>query len=210
MDLFDNNNSNENEDIDLESGLDNSLFDTMSDDDLNNALEGIGDESNEADTTGKKSTVKTAIIAIIIGVVIVIVGLCIAGAVGGKQGQQGQEQVQEKVTSNAENKNEAASKSVDSSWVKISNSEKVTFNKDYKDLTFTVTGIEHYAKKVDSKGNLMIKTELTGSLSGLSGIYNLEVPYNKGARLIVGDEFTVKVLIGSYGEKSVVGSILWK
>jgi type II secretory pathway pseudopilin PulG len=92
-------------------------------------------------------------------------------------------------------------------WIEITDSENVEFNQDYVDMTFTVTNIKHYARSVDTNNNLVIKTALAGSISGLSGTYVIDVPYNKGVKLVVGDSFTVHVQLGSYNGKTVVGEI---
>lgn len=92
-------------------------------------------------------------------------------------------------------------------WVEISSTENVTFNDNYTDMTFTVTSIKHYARSVDTNNNLVIKTSLLGSISGLSGTYVLDIPYDKGVRLVVGDSFTVHVQLGTYNNKTVVGEI---
>lgn len=83
----------------------------------------------------------------------------------------------------------------------------ITFNADYSDLVFTITDIKHYVASVDAAGSLCIKTELTGSLAGLAGTFKLDVPFDKGTKLKVGQEFTVHVQMGTYGDKKVVGEI---
>ena len=92
-----------------------------------------------------------------------------------------------------------------SDWTEIDANQQVLFNNDYTSLTFTITGIKHLAHITNN--NLHIKTVLSGSLSGLSGTYEVEVPYNKGVMLSIGNEFTVNVLLGNYNQKTVVGDI---
>lgn len=228
MDLFDNDDSlfgdNQSDNLFGDDTSQGSLFDdtdTQQSDMFNNTSDqdlGVDFDSQPQDTTQKKSVTKTALIAIAIGVVGLIVVLCIAGAVGKSKEnentsvQNNTSSSQVNINNNTNNNNvvvENNTTNTESSWVIISNTENVDFNTEYKNLTFLITGIEHYAKRVDAKGDLMLKTTLTGSLSGLSGVYNLDVPYNKGVKLSVGDEFTVQVLIGSYSGKSVVGDIVY-
>lgn len=92
-------------------------------------------------------------------------------------------------------------------WTIITDSEEVQFNSEYTDMTFTVTNIEHKARVTDTNNNLVVKTTLQGSISGLSGTYELDVPYNKGVKLVVGNSFTVHVQLGTYNGKTVVGEI---
>lgn len=94
-------------------------------------------------------------------------------------------------------------------WTEIEDDAQITYNNSYSELTFTITGIKHYARSVDVNNNLVIKTTLTGSISGLSGTYSLDVPYNKGTKLVVGNQFTVQVLLGQYNGKTVVCDIVY-
>lgn len=89
-------------------------------------------------------------------------------------------------------------------WVEITNNEDVQIEDNYSDMTFTVTGLKFYARSVDTNNNLVIKCVVSGSISGLSGTYTLDVPYNKGVRLVVGNSFTVHVQLGTYNGKTVV------
>lgn len=176
---------------------------------------------------------KQAIIAIVVGVVGVIAVLLIAGAVNNKKQhtvdeQQQVQQVQEVQDSNsnvdnimnnseqansntASNSNETTVvlNSVDDGdkWIEITNSEAVTFNEEYSENVFTITSIKHLARTVDTNNNLVVKTKLQGSLSGLPGTYEIDIPYDKGVQLAVGDSFTVKVQLGTYNGKTVVGEI---
>jgi len=117
-----------------------------------------------------------------------------------QQSQQVQQQVQKPTAVTTVTDNEF-------NWVVITDSENVAFNDQYTEMTFTITGITHYARSVDVNDNLVVKTTLTGSISGLSGTYSLDVPYNKGTKLVVGNNFTVQVQLGTYNDKTVVGDI---
>lgn len=92
-------------------------------------------------------------------------------------------------------------------WTVITNKEDVQFNKEYSDMTFTITSIEHRARSVDTNNNLVVITNIQGSISGLSGTYELNIPYDKGVKLVVGSSFTVHVQLGTYNGKTVVGEI---
>ncbi len=90
-------------------------------------------------------------------------------------------------------------------WKEITDKEQVEFNVEPTDLTFTVTGIKHYAKVSDNI--VLIETRLTGSLSGVSGTYEIKVPYDKGIKLAIGNEFTVHVQLGNFNGKTVIGEV---
>lgn len=76
--------------------------------------------------------------------------------------------------------------------------------------TFTITGIKHYAKIVDDLGTVTLVSRLTGSISGLSGTFDLEIPYSKGIRLNIGNVFSIKYKIGEKSEKQIIYDIDYK
>lgn len=92
-------------------------------------------------------------------------------------------------------------------WQEIVSNEPIQFNTDYIECTFTITDIKHYARAVDVNDNLVVKSTISGNISGLSGTYSLDIPYVKGCKLGIGDSFSVMVQLGQYNGKSVVGEI---
>ena len=217
--------------FDTQNGFDNqnnqqqggNEFDGMFTDNINSS-----DDDNDSGNLKK-----TAIIAVIVGVVVIIGGLLLANAFKNnkeKPDENGVTIVEQPEESNngptqlppSQNANdimqsgnepssnttvyvEPTNKETDDSWTVIDDKQEIVFNGEYKELMFFITGIEHRAKLVDN--SLIVKTVLTGSLSGMSGTYELDVPYHKGVKLLVGQEFNVKVLIGSFNGKTVVGDI---
>lgn len=181
-----------------DSGFDPSEFDSMT-----NSNEDIED----ADTA--KGLKKNTIIVIIAGLVIIIAALMIwkkASASGQKSvyTQSADEVSQE---SNYQQSNNIAESNVSNSsseWTTLSGDQTIDNIKEVESQ-FTVTSIEHLARK--SGNEMQIKTHLRGSLSGLTGVYDLDVPYEKGTKLKVGDVFTVTVEVGSYNDSTVVGVI---
>lgn len=219
-DMFDFDTDTDGQDsVNQQSSVD--LFD-ISEDDLDSALNGQQDD-DDGETGQKRSVTKTAIIAIIIGIVVLVVILIIAGAVSKSKDNKDNTNSQSNNSVAHSNNSGSTTNGTDNTtgnvgaisggiataddWIKITSNEDVDFSDEYKTLTFMITSVEHFAKRVDAKGDMMIKTKLSGSLSGLSGTYSLDVPYEKGIKLSVGDEFAVKVLIGNYNGKSVIGDI---
>ena len=92
-------------------------------------------------------------------------------------------------------------------WTEITDFEALEYNTDYTELTFTITDIKHYVRTVDVNKNLSVKTSIIGSISGLSGTYVIDVPYEKGRLLQVGNSFTVQVKMASYKGRTVVDEI---
>lgn len=96
-------------------------------------------------------------------------------------------------------------------WIELSGTDDITFEGDYKEMTFTITGIDHYARKVDESGTMEVKSVLTGSIGGLPGTYTINIPYEKGVQLQQMDQkyltITVQILLGDYKGQTVVGDI---
>lgn len=76
--------------------------------------------------------------------------------------------------------------------------------------TFTITGIKNYAKVADDLGTVAIISRLKGSISGISGTFDLEIPYSKGIKLKVGNVFSIKYKLGKKGEKQIIYDIDYK
>lgn len=182
---------------------------------------------NDFDEDGKK---KRAFILGVVGVIIILGGLMIAGVItriskgsgkretasvktaveteastrGEKESRREEEAKRE---TKAESSTEAPVRRVsltDGGWDEIELSELAFSNVINGD--FTVTSIKAYVK--DSKtGEKTVKAVVTGGISGLSGTYELEIPYSKAERLAVGDSFSVKYRIAKLNDYTIVGDI---
>lgn len=182
---------------------------------------------NDFDEDGKK---KRAFILGVVGVIIILGGLMIAGVItriskssgkretasvktaveteastrGEKESRREEEAKQE---TKAESSTEAPVRRVsltDGGWDEIELSELAFSNIINGD--FTVTSIKAYVK--DSKtGEKTVKAVVTGGISGLSGTYELEIPYSKAEKLAVGDSFSVKYRIAKLNDYTIVGDI---
>lgn len=182
---------------------------------------------NDFDEDGKK---KRAFILGVVGVIIILGGLMIAGVItriskgsgkretasvktaveteastrGEKESRREEEAKQD---TKAESSTEAPVRRVsltDGGWDEIELSELAFSNVINGD--FTVTSIKAYVK--DSKtGEKAVKAVVTGGISGLSGTYELEIPYSKAEKLAVGDSFSVKYRIAKLNDYTIVGDI---
>lgn len=181
---------------------------------------------NDFDEDGKK---KRAFILGVVGVIIILGGLMIAGVItriskgSGKRetasvkaaveteastrGEKESRKEEEKQETKAESSTEAPVRRVsltDGGWDEIEISELAFSNVINGD--FTVTSIKAYVK--DSKtGEKTVKAVVTGGISGLSGTYELEIPYSKAEKLAVGDSFSVKYRIAKLNDYTIVGDI---
>lgn len=193
-------------------------FDTMN--------QQVEDNGNAQQDTGVK---KNSLIIIAAGVVVILAVIFIAPRVLNKSPNKNVDDIvqsEQPVNSNVNvdnivndnSSNDGTTSTTDNTviyntvdgdykWTSISDHEDVTFDDDYKEQIFTITNIEHRARAVDTNNNLVVITTLHGSISGLSGTYEIDVPYNKGVKLVVGNSFTVHVQLGTYNNKTVVGEI---
>lgn len=182
--------------------------------------------TNDFDEDGKK---KRAFILGVVGVIIILGGLLIAGVItrisksSGKRetasvktavetetstrSEKESRREEEKQETKAESSTEAPVRRVsltDGGWDEIELSELAFSNVINGD--FTVTSIKAYVK--DSKtGEKTVKAVVTGGISGLSGTYELEIPYSKAEKLSVGDSFSVKYRIAKLNDYTIVGDI---
>lgn len=183
--------------------------------------------SNDFDEDGKK---KRAFILGVVGVIIILGGLLIAGVItriskgSGKREtasvrtaveteastqveKESRREEEAKRETKAESSTEAPVRRVsltDGGWDEIELSELAFSSVINGD--FTVTSIKAYVK--DSKtGEKTVKAVVTGGISGLSGTYELEIPYSKAEKLVVGDSFSVKYRIAKLNDYTIVGDI---
>lgn len=202
-------------------GGDDSAPLTINPDSLGNSGSG-----NDFDEDGKK---KRAFILGVVGVIIILGGLLIAGVItriskgSGKRetasvktavetetstrSEKESRREEEKQETKAESSTEAPVRRVsltDGGWDEIELSELAFSSVINGD--FTVTSIKAYVK--DSKtGEKTVKAVVTGGISGLSGTYELEIPYSKAEKLVVGDSFSVKYRIAKLNDYTIVGDI---
>ena len=190
----------------------------------------FSDESVESTGQGNRIPKKTAIMVIAFGLGAFIIVCIIASIVNGigknknqSSSSSGQSQSQvTRVESKPSGQTQSSAGQVQSSrqvqsstqnssdgWMEFNSSSEIVFQEDYKELVFTVTGVHHYVKQ-EGTNALSIKTTLTGSLSGMSGSYEMDIPYDKGSLISVGTEFTVKVQLGEYNGRTVIGEISYK
>lgn len=73
--------------------------------------------------------------------------------------------------------------------------------------TFTITDIKFYAKKADQIGSVSVITRLKGSISGLSGTFEIEIPYSKGLAVSVGNVFKITYKLGDKNGNKVIYDI---
>ena len=207
------------------------------DDAFDSGISSLGNDIQEEDTTsfddsstqneGDTKITKTAIIAIVLGFVVILLAFFGMKTLKGTAEKKSNISASSNTVSDAKNSTtvdntvsnnvnsnkidieSSNSSKKDKDWKAFESSEDIVFNDDYVDSIFTVISTKNYVKVVNSENELLVKTVVTGSLSGFTGTYELELPYYKGSQLLPGNNFKVEVQIGNFKENIVVGEIVY-
>ena len=89
-------------------------------------------------------------------------------------------------------------------WTEIQADKNVELGKDI-DGVFTVTGIKHLARSVGRE--TIVKTVVTGAISGLGSTFELELPYTLGRYIELGNSFNVSYKLGEINGNILVSDI---
>jgi hypothetical protein len=92
------------------------------------------------------------------------------------------------------------------SWVEFTQGPENKIDQ-IADSNFTVTSIQHVAKVVNEKNDMMVKSIIKGNISGLVGTYEVEIPYEKAMYLAIGTVFNIKYHYVIENEVRIIGEI---
>ena len=92
----------------------------------------------------------------------------------------------------------------DGDWTVIEADKTINLDSEVT-AVFTVTGIRHLAKQTGVE--VAVKSIATGSISGLSGTYDIELPYSLARFVTVGNTLKLKYKIGQINGQSVVSDL---
>lgn len=92
----------------------------------------------------------------------------------------------------------------DGDWTVIEADKTINLDSEVT-AVFTVTGIRHLAKQTGVE--TAVKSIATGSISGLSGTYDIELPYSLARFVTVGTTLKLKYKIGQINGQSVVSDL---
>lgn len=193
------------DDFDLSSG-----FDDPADQDIENQsdseLGAFASEASEGLTQDKADFKRTALTIIAIGVILLLLVLSFMRMFGGGKKKPADTPVNNNQTVVNNEVTQPSANSYSDGWISIDKTE-IDFSEEYVSAKFLITGIEHVARVVDEGNNLEIKTILTGSISGYTGTYKLDIPYYLGCQLVTEKSFDVQVQVGKFNGKTVIGNI---
>ena len=103
----------------------------------------------------------------------------------------------------------------DSGWREFNaGAENIVWEQNKLDTTFTITQVKHYVKLLNigtNSSDCMVKTVLKGVVSGYSGTYEMEIPYDLGMYVEEGSIIDVSIQIGhDQNNNLIVGGIEYK
>lgn len=211
------------DDFDFGSESDNEQIDFGVDEIENVGINTKVDTSKENTSDGVRDVKKTAIISAVAGLVLILAALAIASAVGkaADRKSSADESGAKQIVSDEASKSKEAVKDTDEGTSLNSNKTIGTVEASWKvftqgpekeldsvvDSNFTVTSIQHVAKVVNEKNDIMIKSVVKGNISGLVGTYEVDIPYEKAKYLEIGTVFNIKYHYTVENGMRIIGEI---
>ena len=196
-------------------GLDYELPDSLDESTWQNDLDNNENNSEEPQDE-RMSPMKVAVIAVIAGLVLIMIVFSMLRFTGGpKEEKQQTQQVQvEQVQQVQQVQTEPVQQPVTNivvkekivdkdGWVLI-NDRNLTFDKVIQS-TFTLERVEVYARPNGSETN--VKAVAVGTITGLTGKYELEIPYQGLEKLVTGTVLNVEYQYLTNGDAKVISAI---
>ena len=164
---------------------------------------------NEEDDEGASK--RKAIIIGAIGICIILLTVSIAGfALKSKKGggsKSKSEQIVKEQVQMPQNTGSVNSSGGRSGWTEIDPDKNIRFS-DPISADFTPTNVRHYIKTTTT-GEIEVKSIVTGSISGLTGTYELEITYSQGCLLERGQYFSITYRIGEMNGQQIISDIVY-
>lgn len=185
------------------------------------------EDNIEVDKGGKKRFIVVAVIVIVVMLAVILIMNTIKKAVKKSNSTntvvtvenevaQQEEPAKTETKEVIEDKVVEMPSKVDTATSTVSNTVKVNEWKEFDgqeinasdsiESAFTVTEIRHYAKET-KLNELELKTVLTGSIAGLTGTYEIEIPFSYGVKLNKGNVFSVKYSTAKINDCNIVTDI---
>ncbi len=204
---------NFDDDFDLDTGVNVEDFGT---EESNNSDEVVDFGTDESPTEQQaqpqedtKSVKKTAIIAAAAGFVIIVAALGIRGLVNKNKNNSEPTVKPTQTTVGQTAGNQSGTQPVtvyDSGWVQFTKDNGISIDQEISS-NFTITSIKHLAKVVNENNDKMVKSIVTGNISGLVGTYEIEVPYEKARHLTVGAVFNITYRCTTENGVKIIGEV---
>ncbi len=214
--------------------MDNNFdIDTGIDLDYPMELEQYKESDSEEQIKGDKSIRGVAIISIIVGILVIIAAFGMIGIASKIQGKVEDKKVVGNNLVSGVGSEDVGSEDVGSEmesitpeisipervrdsmgedtgdepeWVIFKQDDKIEFDKEIEAL-FTVTSIQHVAKVVNNKNDKIIKSIVKGNISGITGNYEIDIPYDKAKLISDGTVFNVRYKYNMRNDVRIIGEI---
>lgn len=98
------------------------------------------------------------------------------------------------------------SSTVSEGWIWVDADPQLKFSQPIEGV-FTVTNIKYVSKVVEAKKTLQLKSILTGSIDGVYGTYEVDVPYEKTVGLEVGTRLYITYVLAEKNGVQYVSGI---
>lgn len=156
-------------------------------------------QDNDKQGTDYKSIAKYAII---IGVIILLIGILFIWL----SNKNKSDSTPTKSKSEDTEQSSEVSKS-SSSWVALDEVDNLPFSSLVKS-NLTVTYVQHYA--LSQGDTIQLKSIVKGSISGLTGTYEVTMPYRSGRKIKIGDTINVQYALGDKNGSKIIGELTTK
>lgn len=187
------------------------------------------ENSIENNIVNKKSMIKTALIYISLGIIMIALALGLSNLLKNKtnemMGNSKIDKTTEELNINTEtnnsyneinvmDKNQFSKSTLNTevnesdNWIEFKAELGVEFDRNIKAL-FTVTSINHFTRVVENSKDMIVRSIIKGNISGLTGTYEIVVPYEKARLLTDGAVFTIQYNYGVYEGKKIIGEIIY-
>lgn len=170
-----------------------------------------GFNNNYSEDEDDGAAKRKALIIGAIGVIVILITVSVAGIFlkgNGKSKKVKQEPVvREEVQMPQNGSSTLSSTTSGNGWTEIDPDTSLKFS-DPIEASFTPTNVRHYVKTTTT-GEMEAKSVVTGSISGLTGTYELEIPYSQGRLLKRGQYFGITYRISEINGQQIVSDIIY-
>ena len=156
----------------------------------------------------KKEIIRKCIIAIAIALVLITLSFIVAGR-GKDTNKEDMSNIKNEIsiveTSNIKED------TYGNGWVEVDSrsSKEINFDENYKDSVFTVRDLTIHVRYNKGINSISVKAIALGELEGFDGVIcELVLDYDRWVKLEVGNSFAVKVMVGKYKDRKVIGEVI--
>jgi len=163
----------------------------------------------------KKEIIRKCIIAIAIALVLITLSFIVAGR-GKDTNKEDMSNIKNEINGNKNDISIVETSNIKedtygNGWVEVDSrsSKEINFDENYKDSVFTVRDLKIYVRYNKGINSISVKAIALGELEGFDGVIcELVLDYDRWVKLEVGNSFAVKVMVGEYKDRKVIGEVI--